>query len=429
MDFFQWLDDFENGTEFVIFGNGENGDIILDYLKKREIKAVAFCDNDEKKQGTQYRDIEVLSLSEVRIKSPAAKYIVSVIEHRDEIAEQLESVGVFEESIFKVENTRVINDLKKELPDLYISEDEIFRYGSMVCRSGTRKFNEIKEMYSKPNIVGGYNKKQYSVSICAIFPNEALYLKEWLEFHKIVGVEHFYLYNNNSNDNYSEVLQPYISAGEVTLVEWPYAQGQVSAYFHCVENYCDESDWIGFIDIDEFVVPIQHDSIYEFLSGFKDVGSVLINWKFFGSAGIVERDISRLVTATFFRSWCKHMNIGKCFYNTAFGFSERNKEKGLPHTIWTVYENRDIPPVDIWHEMCPPGIQRKGEKNFPIQINHYVVKSWAEYKLKMERTDVFFKKNSHTEDAFLYHDRDGVSVDINICKYMDRLLKRMEAKA
>ena len=61
-------------------------------------------------------------------------------------------------------------------------------------------------------------ERQYKVSIGAIFKNEALYLKEWIEFHRIVGVEHFYLYNNNSDDNYREVLEPYIKRNIVTLV-------------------------------------------------------------------------------------------------------------------------------------------------------------------------------------------------------------------
>ena len=40
--------------------------------------------------------------------------------------------------------------------------------------------------------------KKYNVAVCAIFKNEAPYLKEWIEFNHLVGVEHFYLYNNNS---------------------------------------------------------------------------------------------------------------------------------------------------------------------------------------------------------------------------------------
>lgn len=34
----------------------------------------------------------------------------------------------------------------------------------------------------------------YSVylAVCAIFRDEAPYLAEWIEFHRLVGVEHFY---------------------------------------------------------------------------------------------------------------------------------------------------------------------------------------------------------------------------------------------
>ncbi len=36
-------------------------------------------------------------------------------------------------------------------------------------------------------------KCKFNVSLCAIFKDEADYLKEWIEFHRIVGVEHFYM--------------------------------------------------------------------------------------------------------------------------------------------------------------------------------------------------------------------------------------------
>ena len=44
-------------------------------------------------------------------------------------------------------------------------------------------------------------KKKFYVSICAIFKNESMYMKEWIEYHRIIGVDHFYLYNNFSSDN------------------------------------------------------------------------------------------------------------------------------------------------------------------------------------------------------------------------------------
>ena len=38
---------------------------------------------------------------------------------------------------------------------------------------------------------------QYEVSICAMYKNEAKYILEWIEYHLMIGVDHFYLYNNN----------------------------------------------------------------------------------------------------------------------------------------------------------------------------------------------------------------------------------------
>ena len=50
----------------------------------------------------------------------------------------------------------------------------------------------------------------HTLSIAAIMKNEKPYLKEWLEYHQLIGVEHFYLCDNDSNDGTEEYLQPYI---------------------------------------------------------------------------------------------------------------------------------------------------------------------------------------------------------------------------
>ena len=62
---------------------------------------------------------------------------------------------------------------------------------------------------------------RYQLSICAFFKNEARYLKEWIEYHRLIGVDHFYLYNNGSTDDFKRVLNPYVRKGVVTLVNWP----------------------------------------------------------------------------------------------------------------------------------------------------------------------------------------------------------------
>ena len=119
-------------------------------------------------------------------------------------------------------------------------------------------FFKYKSIYYK-NILNIFHPKydrktKYKVCICAIFRDEALYLKEWITYQKIIGVEHFYLYNNFSEDNYLEILKPYITKNEVTLIDWNIPQGQMAAYEHCVKNFSSDTKWLGFIDLDEFVV-------------------------------------------------------------------------------------------------------------------------------------------------------------------------------
>ena len=55
------------------------------------------------------------------------------------------------------------------------------------------------------------------LSLCMNFKDEAPYLKEWLDFHILVGVDHFYLFNNNSSDNYEQIIKPYKEKGYITL--------------------------------------------------------------------------------------------------------------------------------------------------------------------------------------------------------------------
>ena len=44
-------------------------------------------------------------------------------------------------------------------------------------------------------------QKKYTVAVCAIFKNEGIFLKEWLEYHLLIGVEHFYLYNKSERQD------------------------------------------------------------------------------------------------------------------------------------------------------------------------------------------------------------------------------------
>jgi hypothetical protein len=126
---------------------------------------------------------------------------------------------------------------------------------------------------------------KHYLSVCCIFKDEAPYLEEWLRFYSLIGVEHFYLYDNDSTDAFKAVLAPWAAAGKVTLNRISIPAPQRPAYGHCLSNYGADSRWIAFVDMDEFLFsPIQPD-LRIFLKEFESSPAVVANWVMFGSSG------------------------------------------------------------------------------------------------------------------------------------------------
>lgn len=59
---------------------------------------------------------------------------------------------------------------------------------------------------------------KYDVVVAAVFKNEAHILKEWIDHYHIHNIDHIYLINDGSTDNFEIILKPYIDSGYVTLI-------------------------------------------------------------------------------------------------------------------------------------------------------------------------------------------------------------------
>jgi len=272
-----------------------------------------------------------------------------------------------------------------------------------------------------------YIKKTHYSSICSIFKDEAHNLKEWLEFHKIAGIEHFYLYNNFSSDNYLDVLKPYLDIGLVTLIDWPFEKGQMTAYKHCFENYKDKNNWICFLDLDEFIVPISSQCVGSWLKEMESFSCVLVYWKMFGTSGLVEGDDTKLTIEQYTVSWDKLVNIGKVFWNTSYEIADYSSMHIIPASVNVFGIKISIPPVNQFKKFIKFDIHRFVDKkdNKPdIQINHYWSKSYKDIVIKkFKRGDAFFGEEAPTRnlDSFMYHEYKNISTDYKIFKYLIEL--------
>lgn len=274
-----------------------------------------------------------------------------------------------------------------------------------------------------------YDKK-YKFAICAIFKDESPFLREWIEFHRMIGFEHFYLYNNNSSDNYKDVLQPYLTNQTVTLIDFPYNHAQARAYESFYMTYRHETQWVSFIDIDEYICPNSHLTLKEWIKDYENYPVIQIYWKMFGTSGLLHHDYSKLVIEQYTVSWKGLYHCGKCLINTDYDIISFDSSCHHCPTVAVSFhgKNRRVHPINIFHRatMGPGTFLKTDESNPSIQINHYWSKAWDCYDEKRNKTDVYYKDNPKKDlHYFLWHENQNCSSDLNIFKYLIQLKLRL----
>lgn len=147
------------------------------------------------------------------------------------------------------------------------------------------------------------------VAVCLRFRDEACYLAEWLEYYVAAGVEHFFLYNNFSEDNFRGVIQPWMDAGQITLIDWPRIPASPAAEEDCIRRALGRFAWVGFLDTDEFVVIRDGRSIAEFLQPFHRFPGVSLNWRMFGSSGHHARPAAPVISAYVHRATAVNRHV------------------------------------------------------------------------------------------------------------------------
>jgi len=127
------------------------------------------------------------------------------------------------------------------------------------------------------------------LSVMAIFRNEGHVLREWIEHYRLLGVEHFYLIDNNSADQYEGEIIEYIEEGIVDLFMCPFDGYQIGAYTEMLTMLRRETEWVGVFDLDEFVYPRHGERLHDLLSEYERQEAVLIPWLSFGSSGLQDQ--------------------------------------------------------------------------------------------------------------------------------------------
>jgi tetratricopeptide (TPR) repeat protein len=258
------------------------------------------------------------------------------------------------------------------------------------------------------------------LSLCLIAKDENIYLKEWLDYHILAGVEHFWIYDNDSHIPLAKTIKEYIRDGWVTINTIHGKAVQLYAYDHCIKTYGQFSKWIGFIDTDEFIVSKTTADIKEFLKNYEEFAGLSISSLFFASDGNQSRP--------------KCGQIAGYRMRTPEALSKNRFIKSI------IQPDRVVFPVSPHSFMYKEGhfcvnenMARVSSQFFPcnvnkIQLNHYYTRSaqeWKEKKLR-GRGD---SGDPYEDDAWVDLNKNSTVKDETIIHNTIPLLKLPPAKA
>ncbi|KAI9006495.1 hypothetical protein DFJ74DRAFT_393081 [Hyaloraphidium curvatum] len=119
------------------------------------------------------------------------------------------------------------------------------------------------------------------VWMCLLVRNANEDAAEWLDYHRSIGVSQFLVYDDGSSPPF-----PHASADVDVRPVPPGPRGNVAfpdspqhrAYARCASR-CPAGGWMGFVDVDEFVVlRKERPWLPTFLDGFPNASGVHLNW-------------------------------------------------------------------------------------------------------------------------------------------------------
>ena len=264
----------------------------------------------------------------------------------------------------------------------------------------------------------------YDLAVVAIMKNEEHYVEEWLNYHLLAGVEHFYIYDNDSTPEFKNILQPYIDAEIVTYIPYPGGARQNEAYNDAVKNYRFFCRYMAFIDGDEFIFPQSNKSIIEvvdeLLADKPDAAALGINRLEFGSNYQDKADFSRGVLERFTRRASLSSDHVKSiinprrvdyFFNPHFAmyFVEYKSFNEVGGEIATAYND-------------PPTIDK-------IRIYHHPIKSAEEWLAKVNRGTADSFRNVYKSEDFSHSEVANEIFDDSILKYLEERKKFLKIKS
>ena len=274
-----------------------------------------------------------------------------------------------------------------------------------------------------------YRKIGMKTMLCCIGRQENAYIREFVEYYKVLGVTNICLFDNNydGEEDFRDVIGDYIDSGFVILKDYRNRQRcQLDAYNECYETYGNDYDWFLFFDTDEFMFINCEPRLHDYLSRneFDEYDMIHLNWVLFGDGGQAKSDgrqlLQRITTPIDFGI--------KTTYDFPDNFHVKSIIRGgLDNVKWNATSHTPVNNLKCCNSF---GAACDGNSPFvPYDfrnagIRHFSTKTAEEYALKIKKgfpdgnpitkenmIKTFFKRNEVTEEKVnIFKEVNGVDM-------------------
>ncbi|PIN07029.1 hypothetical protein CDL12_20422 [Handroanthus impetiginosus] len=232
---------------------------------------------------------------------------------------------------------------------------------------GRRTMNSIARLKHRLTPKPFSHHKHHKMCVCTMLRNQAQFLPEWIMYHAQIGVQRWFIYDNNSNDDLDHMVDSLVDSNyNVSRHIWPWIKTQEAGFAHCALRARDSCEWVGFIDVDEFFHLPSNLSLSNVLTNHSrsnNIAEIRVSCHNFGPSGLKNFPT-------------KGVMVG---YTCRMAAPERHKSIVRPEALNSSLINL------VHHFHLNSGFRYVNMNRSVVVINHYKYQVWDVFKEKFYR--------------------------------------------
>ncbi|XP_010498953.1 PREDICTED: glycosyltransferase family 92 protein At1g27200 [Camelina sativa] len=216
---------------------------------------------------------------------------------------------------------------------------------------------------------------KHELCVCTMLWNQAPFLREWIMYHSWLGVERWFIYDNNSDDGIQDEIELLsLENYNVSRHVWPWIKTQEAGFSHCAVRAKEECNWVGFFDVDEFYYFPTHRS--QGLPSKNALKSLVSNYTSWDLVGEIRTECHSYGPSGLTSVPSQGVTVG---YTCRQANPERHKSIIRPELLTSSLLN------EVHHFQLKEGIGHMSLVESVAVVNHYKYQVWETFKAKFYR--------------------------------------------